>query len=217
MRQPRTYPIEPRVGQDFRFTRRWFLTRNYGTFVKFVVPKWAGIPTIYLELGVFEGMSMVWMLQHVLTHPDSRSVGIDPWLITTKMDQAQMSDVMSNAFHNTAPWSGGKEDKCSLIQANSAEVLRRMVHKRGYAGIRRGSVDVCMVDGNHNSLAVWDDCRLVYKLLKVGGWMLLDDVENDIEKADHVKQGLQLFLNEVGGGVKEVWRHKYMVCLCKEK
>ena len=212
MRQPRTYPIEPRVGESFRFTRKWFLSRNHPTFVKFVLP-WADHQITYLELGVFEGMSMVWMLQHVLVHPDSRGVGIDPWLITEKMDQSKMSDVMANACFNIYPW----QDKCSLIRANSAEMLRRMAYKGGYAGIKKGSVDVCMIDGNHNSLAVWDDCRLVYRLLKTGGWMMLDDVENRVVKKDHVKQGLDLFLDEIGNGVKEIWRDRFMVCLCKEK
>ena len=75
----REMDIIPVTSNPLKFTRRWFLNRNYDTFKKFVYPKWAGKPLTYLEIGVFEGMSMVWMLQHILTHDNSRGVGIDPW------------------------------------------------------------------------------------------------------------------------------------------
>jgi len=65
---------------DFRFTRNWFRRRNQATFEEYVLPMWAGKPITYLEIGVYEGQSLTWMMQNVLTHPDSRAVGIDPWL-----------------------------------------------------------------------------------------------------------------------------------------
>lgn len=189
------------------FTRQWFRNRNLAEFRDLVAPQWAGKQMNYLELGVFEGMSMCWMLQHVLTHPEAFAVGVDPWLPTTKLDGPTMEMVMQRALANTEIWG-----HCQLIRGNSAEILRRMVGK-GFAGIVKGSVDLCMVDGNHNSLAVLDDCRLVFKLLKVNGWMLLDDVVNDIPKGpDHVEAGLRMFLKEFGDKMEMVWKRKYMEC-----
>ena len=49
----------------FEFTRRWFLNRNLASFREYVYPDWAGKKATYLELGVFEGMSMVWMMQNM--------------------------------------------------------------------------------------------------------------------------------------------------------
>lgn len=202
------------------FTRSWFLNRNLQTFREHVYPEWAGKPIVYLELGVFEGMSLCWMLQHVLTHPDARAVGIDPWLETTKLDGNVMEQVKDRAFHNTDRWflqdyqeriSSGRQPKCSLYRANSAEALRKMCGRGGFAGITKGSVDVCMVDGNHNALAVLDDLRLVHKLVRPGGWIMLDDVENDVPKQDHVKQGLAMWLAETEGRAAEmVVKHRYM-------
>ncbi len=192
---------------DFQFTRNWFRNRNLATFRKFVHPQFTNKPTTYLEIGVFEGMSMVWMLQRVLRHSDSRAVGVDPWLMTRKLDAKEMHAVLYRAFHNIYPWV----DKCQLQQGNSAEVLRRMGSKRGFAGIKPNSVDLCMIDGGHNELAVWDDARIVYPLMKDGSWVIFDDVENDNTKPRHVKQGLDFWLKEIGDGVKEVFRHKYMV------
>lgn len=207
--------IEAVPGHQFQFTRNWFLNRNGETFREYVHPEWAGKPITYLELGVFEGMSMTWMLQHVLTHPDAKAVGVDPWLITTKLSAETMDQVMRRAHQNIEPWTGVFGNKCQLIRGNSAEVLRLMLkNKFGYHGIKRGSVDLCMVDGDHNELGVLDDCRLVWQLLKPGGCMLCDDVENDKQKEHHVKQGLEMFLAETPGA-ELAWKHKYVECYRK--
>lgn len=209
-----------RYQHDFKFTRGWFETRNLTAFRDNVHPKYTGKPTHYLEIGVFEGMSLVWMHQHVLTHPKSKSVGIDPWLLTVKLDPQEMENVYERAVHNMKPWA----DKTKLIRGNSAEVLRRMTSVRrkrrtgGYLGVTLENVDLCLVDGGHFSLQVLDDARLAWRLVKPGGWMLFDDVENDIPKGkDHVKTGMETFLKELKKDAFEiVWTSKYMVCVGKK-
>jgi predicted O-methyltransferase YrrM len=196
--------IEPVPGHQFQFTRRWFLNRNLDAFRELILPEWAGKPATYLEIGVFEGMSLVWMLQYVLTHPDAKAIGVDPYLMTTKLSAEVMHEVMQRALGNTAPWTtthyGRQVPNCKLIRGNSAEVLRLMLkNQHGYMGVKAGSVDLCMVDGDHNALGVLDDCRLVWKLLKTGGWMICDDVENDRKKSHHVEEGLRQFLSETPG------------------
>jgi len=195
---------------DFEFTCNWFLNRNLPTFREYVYPKWQGKPITYLEIGVFEGMSMVWMLQHVLTHMDSKAVGIDPWLITAKLSAEEMGDVMTRATKNTSTfrWQG----VCSLICGNSIEVLTRMLRRGGFEGIKKNSVDICMIDGDHTAPAVLENSRKCLKLMKPGGWMLFDDVENQIEKNDHVKQGLESFRENYKDQVKLIWKHKFMEC-----
>jgi predicted O-methyltransferase YrrM len=195
----------------YQFTRSWFLNRNLPTFREFVYPEWANKPCTYLEIGVFEGQSLCWMLEHVLTHKDSRGVGVDPWLMTTKLNEADMEAVRLRAAHNVSKWEHG-----SLVRGASAEVLRKMAG-RGHAGISKGSVDLCMIDGNHWAPYVVDDAEQVATLLKPGGWMLFDDYSNDIPKKDHVKQGLEMFLaSHTKFEFTELWRHRYMVCLKKE-
>ena len=39
-----------------------------------------GVPTKLLEVGVWEGRSACWMLDNILTHPDSRYIGVDAWV-----------------------------------------------------------------------------------------------------------------------------------------
>jgi len=194
----------------YQFTRNWFRNRNLPTFREFVHPEWAGRPMVYLEIGVFEAMSLCWMMEHVLTNEFSRAVGVDPWLMTTKLSDLDMDCVMSRAMHNT-----DQHHRCQLVRGHSSEVLRRMAHKRGgFANIQRGTVDVAMIDGNHWAPYVYDDARLCLELVKPGGWLMFDDVENDVDKGDgHVKEGLEHFVRDYDGQVEEIWRHQYMVCL----
>lgn len=202
MREDGLLPRSP----PFVFTRNWFLNRNLPTFRQYVKP-FAGKPIRYLELGVFEGQSMTWMCQHVLTHPESVGVGVDPWLMTTKLDGAFMEEVRDRALFNTKGFSN-----CRLIRGCSAEVLRRMQGRSGYAGITKASVDLCMIDGDHNELAVLDDAQNVLPLMKQGGWMLFDDVENDKPKEHHVKAGIARALHELGSRVSFLWKDRYVEC-----
>lgn len=206
--------MDVHARHEMRFTRNWFSQRNLPTFVEMVVPSWQGKPCVYLELGVFEGMSMCWMLANVLTHPDSYGVGVDTWLQSTKLDERTFEEVRERAYHNTSPWRYPRESggKCELVRGCSAEILRKMQGRGGFAGIKTDSVDLCMIDANHWDLAVLDDARQAAKLVKIGGHLLFDDVENRIEKKDHVKQGLAAFLAESNGSVRFLWKHRFMEC-----
>ena len=193
---------------DFNFTRNWFLNRNLSTFREYVYPEWKDKPISYLEIGVFEGMSMVWMMQRILTHKDSFGVGVDPWLMTNKATNEFMEEVMDRAIHNTSTF-----DRCTLIRSNSVEVLTKMIRtKNGFLGIKANSLDLCMIDGNHHELGVLDDAQRVLQLLRVGGWVLFDDVENRLTKVAHVKQGLSTFTDTHKDEIKLLWKHRYMEC-----
>ena len=84
-----------------------------------------------------------------------------------------------------------------------------MAARDGYAGVYRESVDICMIDGNHFDYAVLDDARQCLKLMKPGGLLIFDDVENDREKQDHVKQGIALWRQLDNPPVELLWKGKY--------
>jgi len=195
---------------DFKFTKNWFLNRNYPTFRNFILPRWQDVPATYLELGVFEAQSLCWMLRYVLTHPDSRAVGVDPWLMTSKLSEEDMLAVKNRAFYNTKEWQ--HSGKCQLVRAVSAEIFPRMRKRMGYAGIKKNSVDICMIDGNHHDYAVFDDAKNVLTLMKKGGWMIFDDVDNRIKKDNHVLEGLTKFLEVYHDRVDRVFKHNFVEC-----
>lgn len=187
---------------------QWFRRRNQATFRQFVAPEWAGKPITYLEIGVWEGMSMVWMLENVLTHREAQAVGIDPWLMMVKHSESEMEQVRLRAIKNTMRWPN-----CTLQRGNSADVLRTM-RKRGHLGIGKGTVDVCMIDGHHTAYAVADDAEIVLDLLRPGGWIIFDDVETRIKRKNDVADGIRMFYDK-NLGVERIWKDRACECFRK--
>ena len=213
MKEPKDKPLDMNQ-HNFKFSKRWFYNRDHSTFCKYVYPEWAGKPLFYLEIGIFEGMLMSWMMEHIVTHPESKAVGIDPWLMTSKPNAYNMDNIRKKAFHNTSIW----KDRCHLIRGNSVEVLMAINRKRHFHhGINMNTLDLCMIDGDHTAPGVWNDARLVYPLLKKGGWMMFDDVENVSKKKFHVKDGIKLFLKHLPRRHKMelLWKDRYMECYVK--
>ncbi len=196
-------------GSPFETTRNWFRGRNLPTFREYVFPEWHDKPANILEIGVFEGACLVWMLQYL--HPESRYWGMDPWLPTTKLDGDFMDAVRGRAYRNTEHW----RDRCTLMRMNSAEALSR-ASVRGYEGLKKGCLDIALIDGDHTDLAAWADARKCLPLLRSGGWLLFDDVENRITKPHHVKQGVAMFLAENPDAVKLIWKDRFMECYQKQ-
>lgn len=117
----------------------------------------AGKPVRYLEIGVFEGRSARWMLENILTHPESRMVGIDPWPI-------EGDPFEDRARANLAPFG----DRVELIKGRSDVVLRE-------GRFADESFDIALIDGDHRALPALTDSVLVWPLLKVGGMCTWDD------------------------------------------
>jgi len=196
----RLMPIKSVQDHDFQFTVKWFYNTNLATFRNRIYPVWKDLPISYVEIGVYEGMSLVWMMQHVLTHPDSHAIGIDPWLMCIKYDEEYMDAVRHRAYHNLSPW----KDRCSLIRGNSVEVIGRGLY-REEKDLKRGSTDICFVDGDHHELATTLDGELCLKLVRPGGWILFDQIHTSKKKPGFAQDGLELFLERNGKQVKKIW------------
>jgi SAM-dependent methyltransferase len=118
---------------------------------KALVP-YKGQPNLrYLEIGLYQGRSFLWMLENVLTHPSARATGIDPFLRPEFYPNLQMSTLGS---------------KTTIIEGFSQVELRKLPVE---------SFDFIYVDGSHNSRDVLEDVVLCWRLLKDGGLLILDD------------------------------------------
>ena len=67
----------------YTFTSDWFsedsgepVVREFDKFLSCYKDK----PCKFLEIGSYEGMSAIWMLNNVLTHEESRLWCIDSWV-----------------------------------------------------------------------------------------------------------------------------------------
>lgn len=196
--------------KTFEFTRRWFRNRNQTTFSTYILPRFPGDkPWKAVQIGVFEGMDLVWQFQHTLSHPESRCLAVDPYLPTPKLDQEFMDGAMDRAKKNLMPF----RKKLELIRGKSQDILKEYIENpielKG-RHVPAGSFDYVIIDGDHDAGPVYEDAVLALQLVKVGGWLIFDDVRNNNTFKNHVKHGLERFTAEHGDALELVWFHRYM-------
>lgn len=194
---------------DFRFSRRWFHLRNCCSFSTFLPDKFpSDRPYRMLTIGVFEGAQEVWLLQNILTHPDSRLVAVDAWTAENKLTQSTCNQCMVNTQHNLKPWM----DKVTIIHGPSQRELPKIARGE-YNTLPTDGYDLIIVDGDHHAEPVYQDAVNSLQLVRVGGWILFDDVRQQRgwqeRSGDHVMHGLRRFLDAYGDQVEQVWSHRF--------
>jgi predicted O-methyltransferase YrrM len=181
--------------KNYDFTHDWFTMR---------IPKWMeilkpfqGQPDIhYLEIGVSEGGSALWMLENILTHPTARITGLD-----TFDDEENYARFLSNLELS------GLSDKMTMIKGKSQVTLRSLPFD---------SFDIIYIDGSHTAPDVLLDAALSWDLLRKGGIMIFDDYMWEWEKPPQerpkiaIEAFLRIFKNEL-----EILHQEYQIIIKK--
>jgi hypothetical protein len=140
-------------SKPYRFTADWF-SADIPKWEKYLAP-FKGKPNLcYLEIGVFEGRSVVWMLENILTHPTARFTCIDPFF----------GDLMARFKENLK--ISGSLDKATIIKGFSQKKLKDLAPD---------SFHIIYIDGSHSAADVLADAVLSWPLLKNGGLLIFDD------------------------------------------
>jgi hypothetical protein len=105
----------------------------------------------YLEVGVYQGRSVFWVLENICTHPTARVTAID------------VEDPPELLFNINA---SGVGKRFTFIKGFSQVELRK---------IPLESCDMIYIDGDHQAQAVLEDAILSWRLLKPGGLLIFDD------------------------------------------
>ena len=165
------------IAKQYSSRLKWF-NLPMRQFSRTVLPL-AGQPVSYLEVGTFEGQSACWMLDNVLTHPGARCVCVDPWEgpYGRRID---LKAVEAKARANLDSYG----DKVQIIKGFSPEAVEPL---------ENGSFDVAYIDGHHTREAVRKDSFAVWPKLRLGGILLWDDWQNQVE------DGVDDFLKTVYG------------------
>src|SRR5688500_11883620 len=154
-RYDKCLPID-REQHAFQFTRGWFKNRNQITYSTFLARRYrANKPYNHIHIGVFEGMDLVWLLQHCLGHRQSRVVAMDPWIQSKKIDQKTMTAVRARAYYNLWPWA----NKVQVHPQKSSDVLTSLMEGVTIHGktIMPGQWDLAVIDGDHRGRTVYTD------------------------------------------------------------
>jgi predicted O-methyltransferase YrrM len=135
----------------------------------------------YLEIGSYVGESVSWMFEHILTHPQSRAICIDPWE-RYRTGASTMSPSLALFERNTAPF----RHRIQAMRGKSREMVDH---------IPNDSVEIAYVDGDHFQWAALEDLVLVWPKLKVGGVLLIDDYAAKEDCVALPKRGVDAFLD----------------------
>lgn len=164
-------PLNSCEGQatgPYEYTSDWVNTENRIEAWNHHFKPLADKPVNYLEIGVYEGRSMVWMLENVLTHPDSRAVGIDVM-------------TYSRYLRNLA--RTGDCAKVKNIKGYSQDLLHTLP---------KSSFDLIYIDGSHLGRDVLVDAALSFDLLKVGGMIVFDDYQWYTDWSSDMRPGVAI-------------------------
>jgi len=147
--------------KDYRFTTDWF-SLNIPVWAAALKP-YQGKPGVqYLEVGTWEGRSLLWTLENVLTDPTSQLTAIDPLMDDPGWPQSK--DIKGTLFSNIK--LSGEEGRIEVIVGFSQIELRKLP---------LNFYDIIYIDGSHESFDTLEDLVLSSRLLKEGGLLIMDD------------------------------------------
>jgi len=140
---------------SFQFSKD--LTSPHETIWAEHLKEFKGKPGLkYLEIGVFEGRTLISMFQNILSHPSSRATAIDLFY-----------DKTENIFFSNLKLSGFSK-RLKFIEGSSQKKLRELPSNY---------FDILYVDGSHKAHDILSDAVQGWEVVKVGGIMIFDDYE----------------------------------------
>jgi len=144
--------------KEYRFRTDWF-SKSIPVWEQ-VLAEFKGKPDVhYLEIGLFEGRSALWVLDNILTDPTSKLTGID--LFQDGPGAEGLKDVFFSNFKLS-----GQEDRSTILTGFSQVELRKL---------QPDSFDIIYIDGSHAAGDVLEDAVLSHRLLKKNGMLIFDD------------------------------------------
>jgi len=157
-----------------------------------------GKPAAFLEVGVFEGLAGCWLLENVLTHPDSCYLGVE-------LEQPRQGKATANL--DALLRKVDRPILCAeVLLGDSAKVLPELVAGCwGFEGI--------YIDGDHREREAALDITNGWRLLKPGGVMLVDDCGHQTFPVGRV---LDEFLAGLPEGTWSIVQRSYQMGVRKE-
>lgn len=174
--------------KDYRFTTDWF-THAIPVWKK-VLQDYRGKPDIqYLEVGIFEGRSVLWTLENILTHSTARMTTVDVMISPRYLGNLEKS---------------GAAHKVANLEGRSQEILLTLPAE---------SFDIIYLDGSHQGDDVLADAVLAWGLLREGGTLIFDDYQWGEGWADEVrpKVAIDTFVTLFRRSLDVTWREHQLV------
>lgn len=156
---------------EYQFTKDWFhWAPDLWTQLIPLLPERAEGGRYFVEIGSFEGRSMVWIAENMMKDEDHLTC-IDTWGGGEEHSAEDMAAVEARFDHNLALLEG-RFPQHSFFKAKgvSAEILGSYIAAGGTQ-----DADFIYIDGSHVAKDVLTDACMAWVLLKPKGLMVFDD------------------------------------------
>jgi predicted O-methyltransferase YrrM len=173
------------------FTSDWF---------SWQIPNWErwlsplkGKEIYALEIGCYEGRSSCWLLENILTNPNSELTCVDTFSCGEDLPEVKDNSILKRFEANIAKW----KDKIEICVADSKDCLPEFIfHSRKY--------DFIYIDGSHIPHNVLRDAIFGWDLLAKDGILIFDDYgwEQDPNPLMRPKLAIDSFLQIFEGKYK---------------
>ena len=168
--ESRSHPSNP-DRKRFLFQHTWF--------DDFVRPEWEehishlrGKRLSILEVGSFEGASTTWLLDNLMSHPDSTLIAVDTFEGGMEHQDAEQAKKYGLATLEQRFRSNVSQcihsDRLTVMKSTSEEALLRLREERA-------KFDLIYIDASHIAIDVLHDAVLSWRMLSLGGTLIFDD------------------------------------------
>ncbi|KAK2036067.1 SAM-dependent methyltransferase [Colletotrichum somersetense] len=131
-----------------------------------------------LEVGSFEGGSATWILDNLMSHPESTFITVDTFEGSMEFENDTYKDLaaydipsLERRFRSNVA-KCQHVDKLTIMKQSSLDALVALSHQ----GAR---FDFIYIDGSHVAFDVLHDAVVSWKMLEVGGTIVFDDYTLD--------------------------------------
>lgn len=133
---------------------RWYFSRH--------LPEFAGSDIKCLQIGAYTGDASLWLLQNILTNPESSLTDVDTW---------EGSD---EEIHKTFDWTS-VEDVYDSKTSRYGNLRKFKGTSDDFFTSNSELFDFIYIDGDHTALGVLKDGMNAVTALKPGGILAFDD------------------------------------------
>lgn len=168
-------------------TRHWFERHGQILWERHLKP--LAPFDFYLEIGVFEGDSLLWAAENLLG-PHGLAIGVDPWASAgmEPREASRVEEAMDIALQRIADFNKKQPVGEKMATHVREDGSKTMIEYLAELGRPSGNEDIpfawrffvpdlIQIDGDHHSEAALCDLVLAWKCLRAGGILVCDDLQ----------------------------------------
>ena len=184
-------PTTP-TRQRFTFSRYWFDEVIRADWERLTYSL-RGKKLRVLEIGSFEGASTTWILDNLMSHPESTLTSVDTFEGGMEHQEAGQADEYNIASLESRFWANVAKcenvGRLKVMKAKSDDALLEL--RRQCA-----KFDFVYIDASHVAIDVLHDAVLSWRMLNVHGMMVFDDFtwKGYVEDVYNPRIAIQSFL-----------------------